>query len=52
MMELKVIVASVIKNFIVLPAESGAAEPPLCAELILRSEIGVNIKLKPRNKNC
>ncbi|XP_023951634.2 cytochrome P450 4d2 [Bicyclus anynana] len=49
MMELKVTVAGVIKNFIVLPAET--EEPKLCAELILRSDIGVNIKLKPRNKN-
>ncbi|XP_045763947.1 cytochrome P450 4d2-like [Maniola jurtina] len=49
MMELKVTVASVIKSFIVLPADS--KEPGLCAELILRSDSGINVKLKPRNKN-
>ncbi|CAH2238567.1 jg17153 [Pararge aegeria aegeria] len=50
MMELKITVASVIKNFTVLPVD--VEEPGLCAELILRSEVGVNIKLKPRNKTC
>ncbi|XP_034825460.1 cytochrome P450 4d2-like [Maniola hyperantus] len=49
MMELKVTVASVVKNFTVLPVDT--KEPGLCAELILRSEDGINVKLKPRNKN-
>ncbi|XP_050678955.1 cytochrome P450 4C1-like isoform X1 [Leptidea sinapis] len=46
MMELKVILSGIVKKFKVLPVDM---EPQLCAELILRSENGVKIKLLPRN---
>ncbi|XP_045459714.1 cytochrome P450 4d2-like [Melitaea cinxia] len=49
MMEMKVIIASIVKNFVLLPVE--VKELGLCAELILRSDEGVHIKLKPRTKN-
>lgn len=49
MMEMKVLIASIVKNFILLPVEE--KELGLCAELILRSDEGVHIKLKPRTKN-
>ncbi|CAH2091806.1 unnamed protein product [Euphydryas editha] len=48
MMEMKVTIASIIKNFVLLPADM--TELVLCADLILRSDEGVHIKLKPRIK--
>ncbi|XP_045492135.1 cytochrome P450 4d2-like [Colias croceus] len=45
MMELKITLAGIIKNFKVLPVDM---EPQLCSDLILRSENGVQIKLRPR----
>ncbi|CAG9563014.1 unnamed protein product [Danaus chrysippus] len=46
MLELKATLASIVKNYRILPANS--SEPILCAELVLRSENGVQIKLMPR----
>ncbi|OWR46405.1 cytochrome P450 CYP4L4 [Danaus plexippus plexippus] len=46
MLELKATLASIVQKFRILPADS--AEPILCAELVLRSENGVRIKLMPR----
>lgn len=48
MMEMKVTIASIIKNFVVLPNK--AEEPLLCAELILRPREEVTLRLKPRAK--
>nr|QZP43537.1 cytochrome P450 monooxygenase CYP4L56 [Ephestia elutella] len=47
MMELKITVAGIIKQFHLLPA---GAEPKLAAELILRSQNGVHVKMIPRDK--
>ncbi|XP_026491028.2 cytochrome P450 4d2-like [Vanessa tameamea] len=48
MMEMKVTIASIIKHFILLP--ENMQDIGLCAELILRSDTGVKLKLKPRDK--
>ncbi|XP_047545500.1 cytochrome P450 4C1-like [Vanessa atalanta] len=48
MMEMKVTIASIIKNFVVLPED--VQDIGLCAELILRSDTGVKLKLRPRDK--
>lgn len=45
MMELKVCISSIVKNFKILPS---GIEPILASDLILRSKNGVNIKLLPR----
>lgn len=45
MMEMKVAISEVVKNFIVLPSDN---EPELCADLILRSKNGVHVRFKPR----
>ncbi|XP_045519152.1 cytochrome P450 4d2-like [Pieris brassicae] len=47
MMEMKVVIAAVIKSFKILPTD---VEPALCSDLILRSKNGVKIKLIPRIK--
>ncbi|CAH0717323.1 unnamed protein product, partial [Brenthis ino] len=49
MMEMKVTIASIIKNFVVLPSKF-EEEPLLCAELILRPRDEVTLRLKPREK--
>lgn len=46
MMELKVVISEIVKNFVLLPSE---IEPVLCADLTLRSETGVYVKLVPRH---
>ncbi|XP_050362900.1 cytochrome P450 4C1-like isoform X3 [Nymphalis io] len=48
MMEMKVTIAGIIKHFILLPEYK--QDIGLCAELILRSDTGVKLKLKPRDK--
>ncbi|XP_063892609.1 cytochrome P450 4d2-like [Helicoverpa armigera] len=45
MMELKITISEMIKNFYILPAPQ---EPELSADLVLRSKNGVHIKLMPR----
>ncbi|KAI5641923.1 cytochrome p450 domain-containing protein [Phthorimaea operculella] len=45
MMELKVVLSAVIRQFKVLPYDQ---EPILCADLILRSENGVHVRLERR----
>ncbi|XP_050678949.1 cytochrome P450 4C1-like isoform X1 [Leptidea sinapis] len=47
MMELKVILSGIVKKFKVLPVDM---ELQLCADVVLRSENGVNVKLLPRNE--
>ena len=49
MMEMKAIISDVVKNFEILPVDID--EPPLCAELILRPEREVTLRLKPRAKS-
>lgn len=49
MMEMKVIISNVVKNFEILPVD--AEEPSLCAELILRPEKELTLRLKPRAKS-
>lgn len=46
MMELKIAISEMIKNFIVLPA---GIEPKSTAVLVLKSQNGVNVKLRPRS---
>ncbi|XP_026313858.1 cytochrome P450 4C1-like isoform X2 [Hyposmocoma kahamanoa] len=46
MMEMKVTLATILQKFVVLPSDK---EPELCADLILRSKDGVQIKLTPRH---
>ncbi|CAB3256719.1 unnamed protein product [Arctia plantaginis] len=46
MMELKVTISEIVKNFVILPSE---IEPVLCADLILRSKTGVHVKLVQRH---
>nr|AAL48300.1 cytochrome P450 CYP4L4 [Mamestra brassicae] len=45
MMELKITISEIVKNFFILPA---AEEPELSADLVLRSKNGVNVKFLPR----
>ncbi|XP_041972717.1 cytochrome P450 4d2-like [Aricia agestis] len=47
MMEIKVMVASVLKHYKLLPVDE---EPKLCSELVLRSQNGVKIRLAHREK--
>ncbi|KAJ0179224.1 hypothetical protein K1T71_004936 [Dendrolimus kikuchii] len=49
LMEMKVTIAAVIKNFEILPVD---IEPLLSIELILRSSNGVHVKLQPRNQTA
>lgn len=49
MMEMKVIISKVLKQFEILPVD--ADEPGLCAELILRPDKEVTLRLKPRAKS-
>ncbi|XP_026746039.1 cytochrome P450 4d2-like [Trichoplusia ni] len=46
MMELKITISEIIKNFIILPSDQ---TPELSADLVLRSQNGVNVKLRPRH---
>ncbi|XP_068628124.1 cytochrome P450 4d2-like [Battus philenor] len=46
MLEMKVTLSGIIRHFELLPSKQ---EPKLVADLILQSENGVHIKLKPRN---
>ncbi|XP_026746027.1 cytochrome P450 4d2-like isoform X1 [Trichoplusia ni] len=46
MMELKITISEIVKNFIILPSDQA---PELSADLILRSQNGVHVKLRPRN---
>ncbi|CAK1551660.1 unnamed protein product [Leptosia nina] len=45
-MEMKVTLAAIVKNFKLLPVEM---DPGLCSDLVLRAENGVKIRLAPRN---
>ncbi|CAB3229180.1 unnamed protein product [Arctia plantaginis] len=46
MMELKIAISETVKNFIILPS---GIEPKSTAVLILKSQNGVHVKLRPRN---
>ncbi|CAB3256717.1 unnamed protein product [Arctia plantaginis] len=46
MMELKIAISEIVKNFIILPS---GIEPKSTAVLVLKSQNGVHVKLRPRN---
>ncbi|CAB3256716.1 unnamed protein product [Arctia plantaginis] len=46
MMELKIAISETVKNFLILPS---GIEPKSTAVLILKSQNGVHVKLRPRN---
>ncbi|XP_026746048.1 cytochrome P450 4d2-like [Trichoplusia ni] len=45
-MELKITISEIVKNFVILPSD---LVPEYSADLVLRSETGVHVKLRPRN---
>lgn len=45
---MKVMLANIVKNFEILPVDE--EEPGLCAEILLRPEKELTLKLKPRAK--
>ncbi|CAH0629049.1 unnamed protein product [Chrysodeixis includens] len=46
MMELKITISEIVKNFVILPSDQ---TPVLTADLVLKSQNGVQVKLRPRS---